>query len=63
MSTLADFDPNLAPWRDDPHPALAAFRREQPVFRCPAQDTWVVTRYEDVATVLSDGSGSPAPRC
>ncbi|MGH9010944.1 MAG: cytochrome P450 [Acidimicrobiia bacterium] len=49
------YDPNAAPWRDDPHPALAEFRREQPVFRCPAADAWVVTRYEDVATVLSDG--------
>jgi cytochrome P450 len=49
------FDPNAAPWRDDPHPALAEFRREQPVFRCPAADAWVVTRYEDVARVVSDG--------
>jgi cytochrome P450 len=56
MTNVHDgFDPNAAPWRDDPHPALAEFRREQPVFRCPAQDTWIVSRYEDVATVLTDG--------
>ena len=50
------FDPTAAPWRDDPHPALAEFRREQPVFRCPAADAWIVTRYEDVASVVSDGA-------
>ncbi|HEV3363095.1 MAG TPA: cytochrome P450 [Acidimicrobiia bacterium] len=49
------FDPNAAPWRDDPHPALAEFRRDQPVFHCPAADAWIITRYEDVAAVVSDG--------
>jgi len=48
------FDPTSAPWRDDPHPALAEFRREQPVFHCPAQNAWVVSRYKDVAAVVSD---------
>jgi cytochrome P450 len=57
MTTRLDgYDPNVAPWRDDPHPALAESRREQPVFRCPAQEAWVVTRYDDVATVVSDAA-------
>ena len=53
---LDGYDPNAAPWRDDPHPALAEFRRDRPVFRCPAQDAWVVTRYADVAAVVSDAA-------
>ena len=52
---LDHYDPTAAPWRDDPHPALAESRREQPVFRCPALSAWVVTRYADVAAVASDG--------
>ncbi|HEY3240466.1 MAG TPA: cytochrome P450 [Acidimicrobiia bacterium] len=57
MTTSLDgYDPNVAPWRDDPHPALAESRRDRPVFRCPAHNAWVVTRYDDVATVVSDGA-------
>jgi cytochrome P450 len=55
-TSLEGYDPTVAPWRDDPHPALAESRRERPVFRCPAQDAWVVTRYADVATVVSDAA-------
>ena len=50
------YDPTAVPWRDDPHPALAESRRERPVFRCPALGAWVVTRYADVADVVSDGA-------
>jgi cytochrome P450 len=62
MTSVREFDPNAGPWRDDPHGALAEFRQEQPVFRCPAEEAWVVTRYDDVAAVLFDGdrsTGSP----
>jgi cytochrome P450 len=54
MTDLEGYDPTAAPWRDDPHPVLAQARREEPVFRCPHQDAWVVTRYTDVAHVVSD---------
>src|SRR5437764_13716050 len=53
---LDEYDPTATPWRDDPHPALAQARQERPVFRCPALGAWVVTRYADVTTVLSDGA-------
>src|SRR5947209_6844056 len=53
---LDDYDPGTAPWRDDPHIALAESRRERPVFRCPALGAWVVTRYVDVAAVITDGA-------
>jgi cytochrome P450 len=55
-TTLDSYDPTAAPWRDDPHPALAESRRERPVFHCPAQDAWVVSRYPDVAAVVADSA-------
>ncbi len=36
------------------HAALAAHRREQPVFHDPVLDAWVVTRYADVVAVFRD---------
>ncbi|CAL9499842.1 cytochrome P450 [Streptomyces sp. enrichment culture] len=39
---------------DDPYPVYARARREEPVFFSPALDAWVVTRYEDVRTVLGN---------
>ena len=36
------------------HAALAAHRREQPVFHDPVLGAWVVTRYADVVTVFRD---------
>ncbi len=39
---------------DAAHPLLAQARREQPVFFSEALQSWVVTRYEDIYTVLQD---------
>ncbi|KUO15280.1 cytochrome P450 [Streptomyces dysideae] len=39
---------------DDPYPLYARARREEPVFFSPALNAWVVTRYEDVRTVLGN---------
>lgn len=48
------FDPLSSEQREDPFPVLALARREQPVFWAPELDLWVVTRYDDVLTVLKD---------
>jgi cytochrome P450 len=53
MSTI-DFDPLAPAQRENPFDVLAAARREQPVFFAQALGLWVVTRHEDVLTVLKD---------
>lgn len=39
---------------EDPYPIYARARREEPVFYSDQFDVWVVTRYEDLCTVLRD---------
>ena len=53
MSTT-DFDPLAPDQRENPFDVLAAARREQPVFFREALGLWVVTRHDDVLTVLKD---------
>lgn len=48
------FDPTTPQQRENPFDVLALARREQPVFYAPALDLWVVTRHDDVLTVLKD---------
>ncbi len=48
------FDPLAPGQRENPFDVLALARREQPVFYSPAHDLWVVTRHEDVLSVLKD---------
>lgn len=50
--TAIDFDPTHPSQQDDPFGVLERARHEQPVFHAPAYDLWVVTRHEDVLTVL-----------
>ena len=38
---------------EDPYPFYARARKEEPIFFSPELNTWVVTRYDDVQTVLS----------
>jgi cytochrome P450 len=38
----------------DPYPFYAQARQEQPVFYSPNFDAWVVTRYDDVVSVVQD---------
>src|SRR5205809_1123248 len=38
---------------EDPYPFYARARKEEPIFFSPEFDTWVVTRYDDVQTVLN----------
>lgn len=51
---ITDYDPFVAPHREDPFPALAKARGEAPVAWCPAEGGWMVTRYADCVEVLSD---------
>jgi cytochrome P450 len=48
------FDPLAPAQRENPFDLLAAARRDEPVFYVPALKLWVVTRYDDVLTVLKD---------
>ncbi len=52
-ATIA-FDPASAEQRENPFNVLADARREQPVFYAPELRLWVVTRHNDVLTVLKD---------
>ena len=48
------FDPTTPEQRENPFDVLERARSEQPVFHAPALDLWVVTRHDDVLTVLKD---------
>ena len=50
------FDPMKIDQIINPHPWLSVARRESPVFYMPEYDSWCVTRYEDVLSVLRDTS-------
>jgi cytochrome P450 len=52
--TAVDFDPTHPAQQENPFDVLELARREQPVFYAPAFGLWVVTRHEDVLTVLKD---------
>jgi cytochrome P450 len=47
-----DWDPYSARWRDDPYPKYRELRDHAPVYHSPASDTWTVSRYDDVVSVL-----------
>jgi cytochrome P450 len=49
-----DFNPFAPPIRDNPHPFFADARAQTPVFFSELLQMFVVTRYEDVQTVLMD---------
>jgi cytochrome P450 len=48
------YNPFAPPQRDDPYPFYARARREEPVCHVPHLNLWLVTRHEDVMTVLRD---------
>ncbi|MBV9327826.1 MAG: cytochrome P450 [Chloroflexi bacterium] len=43
-----------ADFLSDPYPTFAWLRRERPVYRCAAFESYIVTRYDDCASVLTD---------
>jgi cytochrome P450 len=48
------FDPFSAEYLADPYPILAEARDATPAFFAPALDHWIVTRYDDIRSVLVD---------
>jgi cytochrome P450 len=50
----SEFDPWSVEYVADPYPFYARARAEAPVFYSPLVDMWMVSRYDDIWTVLRD---------
>ncbi len=50
----AGFQPYQSPYLDNPNPFYAQARQEKPIFFSPMMNMWVVTRYDDLITILKD---------
>lgn len=53
-SIAADFNPLSGSQLEDPYPFYAVARKQEPIFFSPLLQAWVLTRYEDIKTVLRD---------
>lgn len=53
---MAFFDPTRPGYLANPYPALAALRRQEPVHWSANLRAWVLTRYDDCALALHDGT-------
>lgn len=51
---MRDFDPLAPSMIADPYPVYARLRRESPIFWSERLQSWVLTRYADCNTVLTD---------
>jgi cytochrome P450 len=49
-----DYDPFFSAHNEDPYPIYAEMRRSAPVYWAERSKTWVVSRYDDVMSVLKD---------
>jgi cytochrome P450 len=49
-----EYNPLVPPQRDDPFPYYRWAQAEQPVSFVPAMGAWMVTRYDDIRTVIRD---------
>ncbi len=49
-----DYDPFFSAHPEDPYPTYAELRRSAPVYWAERSKTWVVSRYDDVMSVLKD---------
>ncbi len=49
-----DYDPFFSAHSDDPYPTYAELRRSAPIYWAERSKTWVVSRYDDVMSVLKD---------
>ena len=47
-------DLHAQPYFDDPFPVWERLRHDQPLFHDTVDDRWLLTRYDDVATVFRD---------
>ena len=54
MRSPEKFNPFSSEFIQDPQSAFMSARDEQPVFFSPVMNLWVVTRYEDLKTVMKD---------
>jgi cytochrome P450 len=54
MRSPEKFNPFTPQFNLDPYAAYQAAREEQPVFFSPVMNMWVVTRYDDLKTVMKD---------
>jgi hypothetical protein len=62
LETGIVFNPMNPELRSDPYPFYARLRSVDPFHRCRNADGWVLSRYEDVLTVLRDPSYSSDER-
>ena len=54
VTTVAFFNPTRGSYVENPYPALARLRSDDPVFYSRELDAWIVTRYEDCSRALRD---------
>jgi unspecific monooxygenase len=54
LPRMAFFNPTRPSFLENPHPALARLRAEEPVYYDNAFEAWVVTSYDDCVAVLRD---------
>ena len=52
--TIQPGDLHATPYFDDPFPVWEQLRHDQPLFHDTIDDRWLLTRYEDVASVFRD---------
>jgi cytochrome P450 len=60
--TTEDFDPSLPDHIANPYPFFRRLRREAPVFWSEQLQSWVLTRYDDVRSVLADDASFSSAR-
>jgi cytochrome P450 len=51
---MYEYDPFLPKNQDNPYPFYKILRDEHPAYYVEARDIWMITRYEDVMSVLQD---------
>ncbi|MEA2576629.1 MAG: hypothetical protein QOD78_217 [Chloroflexota bacterium] len=52
--TVEPADLHAQPYFDDPFPVWERLRHDQPLFHDTVDDRWLLTRYDDVATIFRD---------
>ncbi|WP_214108496.1 cytochrome P450 [Acrocarpospora catenulata] len=51
---LTEFNPMVSPHRENPHQFYTWSRAEQPICYSPALNAYMVTRYDDIKTIVDD---------
>jgi cytochrome P450 len=50
----ANFDPTSTAYVVNPYPLYTQARQSEPIFFSPALNAWMITRYDDIKTILHD---------